>query len=424
MNKQRLLESKTFCMAPWSHMHFMPNKNVNPCCMSPIDKTIGSLENNTLKNVWNSEEMKQLRVNMILDRESPEYCYRCYDKEKEGFGTLRQHMNQSYADNHWNVVESTKYDGHVKDLNLVHWDFRFSNICNQSCRSCGIEFSTQWHDDYIKIWNTPKDQIPPKVKKIWTNLEDFSNEFETLFDKVEYIHFAGGEPLITDEHYRILEKLIEKKRTNVKLRYSTNFSGLKYKDYDVVDMWKHFDDIELVASLDDCGPRYNYLRRGGDWDKIIANYKTVADKGLFESGKIKWLIHPTISVFNIFYLPEFHTTLINEKLLDPKLHILESGGHFNYRFHLNNLIFPEYLSCQILPKHLKEQVTEKLNAYALECQLYHWIDVEPLKGLISYMNSEDKTHLIPRFLDETNKLDIIRKENTAEIFPFIKELFE
>jgi hypothetical protein len=408
-------------MAPWSHMHFIPNKDVNPCCMSPIEKTIGSLENSTLKDVWNGEEMKQLRVNMILDRKSPEYCYRCYDKEKEGFGTLRQHMNQYYADNHWNVVKSTKYDGTVKELNLVHWDFRFSNICNQSCRTCGIEFSTQWHDDYIKIWNISKENAPPKVKKIWTNLEDFSKEFETLFDKVEYIHFAGGEPLITDEHYRILEKLIEKKRTNVKLRYSTNFSGLKYKDYDVVDMWKHFDNIELVASLDDYGSRYEYLRKGGEWNKILTNYKAVQDKGLFKSKKVRWLIHPTISVFNIFYLPEFHKTLLEEKLLDVSI---DPENHFNYRFHLNNLIYPDYYSCQILPKHLKEQVTEKLSSYATECKELYNLNIAPLEGLISYMNSEDKTNLIPRFLDETNKLDSIRKEKTPDVFPFIRELFE
>jgi len=43
-NKDAVLKTKQFCMAPWTHMHFMPNKDVNPCCLSPIDETIGNME--------------------------------------------------------------------------------------------------------------------------------------------------------------------------------------------------------------------------------------------------------------------------------------------------------------------------------------------------------------------------------------------
>jgi organic radical activating enzyme len=182
-------------------------------------------------------------------------------------------MNNSYADKHWKVVESTKDDGTVDDLNLIHWDFRFSNICNQSCRTCGIEFSSQWHGDYIKLWNLGPDKQPEKIKKIWRDVDAFEQDFEELFDKVEYIHFAGGEPLITDEHYKVLERLIDRGRTDITIRYSTNFNQLQYKKYDVVEMWKHFKHIQLIASLDDCGDRYNYIRNGGGWKEVVENFK-------------------------------------------------------------------------------------------------------------------------------------------------------
>jgi hypothetical protein len=45
-------------------------------------------------------------------------------------------------------------------------------------------------------------------------------ELDPLFESVEEIYFAGGEPLIMDEHYYILDKLIEFKKTNIPIVYS------------------------------------------------------------------------------------------------------------------------------------------------------------------------------------------------------------
>ena len=407
-------------MAPWTHMHFMPNKDVNPCCLSPIDQTLGNMGEQTIKEIWNSDVTKQLRTDMLNGVPSPRFCTRCYEKEDDGFTGLRKHMNDSYADKHWDVVESTQADGTVEELNLIHWDFRFSNICNQRCRTCGIEFSTQWHGDWIKLWDVPKDKQPPKVKQIWNDLDSFEKDFEDLFDKVEYIHFAGGEPLITDEHYRVMDKLIEKEQFDVHIRYSTNFSSLKYKQYDLVELWQNFNRIELMASLDDFGPRYDYMRKGSDWNKIVENFNRLKDAGLFESGKIRWGIHPTISFWNIYYLPDFHKELISLGMVDVK----EKRNHFTTTFHLNNLMFPDYYCCQILPKHLKEQVTAKLLEHAAYCEKEYGIDGTAVRNLADFMNQADQSHLLPKMRYMSEKLDNIRKESTPDTFPFIKELFK
>ena len=414
-----ITKSKTFCMAPWTHMHFMPNKDVNPCCLSPIRETIGNMENQTIHEVWNSAEMRDLRLKMLEGKDCSNFCHRCYEKEEDGFTSLRTHMNDSYADKHWSVVESTKDDGTVDELNLVHWDFRFSNICNQRCRTCGIEFSTQWHDDYIKLWDVDKDNAPPKVKKIWNTVDAFEQDFETLFDKVEYIHFAGGEPLITDEHYRVLERLIAEGRTDVRIRYSTNFGVLKYKKYDILEMWSHFDHIELMASIDDCGERYNYLRKGGDWNTVVENFNNLKASGLFDRGNIHWGLHPTISFWNIYYLPEFHRTCIDHGMVD----VNRKHDHFTSTFHLNNLIFPEYYCCQILPAQYKKQITQKLNTYADEIERLYAIDGNPVRNLVTFMNSDDKSLQLRKMQHMTSRLDAVRNETSKDVFPFLKELF-
>jgi len=420
IDKEKILKSKFFCMSPWTHMHFMPNKDVNTCCLSPIDQTIGSLTDNSIRDIWNGDKIKTLRLNMLNDKPSTDFCNRCYEKENDGFTGLRTHMNKSYLEKHWNIVNQTQIDGTVESLNLIHWDFRFSNICNQRCRTCGIEFSSQWHDDWIKLYDISDKTHLPKIKKIWNNLESFEKEFEELFDVVEYIHFAGGEPLITDEHYRILEKLIEKKQFDVKIRYSTNFTNLKYKNYDLVDMWKNFKNIELMASLDDYGSRYNYMRKGGDWNKVVENFQRLKDARLFDNSNIRWGIHPTISFWNIYYLPEFHTECIRLGMVD----IRKRKDHFTTIFHLNNLMFPDYYCCQVLPSNLKEEVSKKLNDYADWCESKYKINSDGIRNLVIFMNQEDKSNLLNITKSMINKLDNIRNENTSDIFPFLKEIFK
>lgn len=416
-SKKELEESKTFCMAPWSHMHFMPNKDVNPCCMSPIDQTIGNLDEQTIPEVWNSEKMRQLRIDMLEGTPRNDFCSRCYKKEESGFGSLRQHMNNAYLENHWDKVESTQDDGTVEDLNMIHWDFRFSNICNQKCRTCGIEFSTPWFDDFVKLWDVPKEERPARIKRIWNNEEEFEKDFDNLFSKVEYIHFAGGEPLITDEHYKVLERLIQQGVTDVRIRYSTNFNVLDFKNYHVLDMWEHFSNIDLIASIDDIGHRYNYLRKGGDWDKVVENFKRLRRSGLQEERKVFFGVHPTFSFWNIYHLPEIHREMRRLGMVNMDL----KEDHFWSTFHLNPLTFPAEYSYKILPAELKEKVTAKVLAYADELD-GEGINTQALRDMITDMNSEDHTHLIPRMQELTTGLDIIRSEKTKYLFPFISSI--
>ena len=417
-SKKELSESKTFCMAPWTHMHFMPNKDVNPCCMSPIEETIGNLSTQTIQEVWNSERMRGLRKDMLDGKPRPDFCSRCYKKEETGLGSLRGHMNNEYLDNHYDKIIATSTDGKVDDLNLIHWDFRFSNICNQKCRTCGIEFSTPWFDDFVKLWNTPKENRPQRVKRIWNNELEFEQDFDNLFSKVEYIHFAGGEPLITDEHYKVLERLIQQERTDVRIRYSTNFNVLDFKKYNVLDMWKSFSNIELIASIDNIGNCYNYMRKGGDWDAVVKNFKRLHESGLQADRKVFFGIHPTISFWNINDLPEIHKELRKLGMVDMNL----KDDHFQSTFHLNPLTQPAYYSYKILPVHLKKQATEKNLAYADQLD-QEGINTAPLRDMIDDMNSEDLTSLIPEMQDITVKLDQIRSEKSADIFPFLKEIF-
>lgn len=391
--------NKTFCMFPWVHLSLQPNGEVLPCCSS---SSIGLyLENKTLYDVWNSEEIRNLRVNMLKGIESPS-CQYCYMSEKVGQESYRQLTNKKYK-HHLDIVKKTKEDGTVDKLNIVYWDFRVSNFCNFKCRMCIPANSTSWYDDYKKVFGTLYNQgNPTKINII--------QELAPLFDIVEEVYFAGGEPLIIDEHYFILRKLIERKKTDVRIVYSTNLSVLKYKDKNVLDIWKNFKNIDIGVSLDGIGKRGELIRSGMKWDVFVSNLVSVRKK----VPQARCSIGFTIQALNSFNAIKTQKMLFNSGLLkdvdDFKLHFLEE---------------PEGLSIQILDKVTKKILSEKLNDH-IENFLIPSGSVTSLnqyRGLIEYLNSEDKSHLIPEFVKYCSALDFVRGENTRETFPELKNLW-
>ena len=98
------------------------------------------------------------------------------------------------------------------------------------------------------------------------------------FKNIKVFYFAGGEPLMTDKHYEILEHLIETGNTKVTLEYNSNVSRLKYKNKSIIDLWNKFENVTVSASLDSWGSRAEYIREGTDWDKVESNLQTIKEK--------------------------------------------------------------------------------------------------------------------------------------------------
>jgi len=91
MNKEnRVKKSKYFCMVPWTHMHFLPDGKVIPCCLAPTEEVIGDIKKESLYEIWNSEKFRTMRQHMLNDQFCSE-CTRCYSKEED----LPHHAHQS-----------------------------------------------------------------------------------------------------------------------------------------------------------------------------------------------------------------------------------------------------------------------------------------------------------------------------------------
>ena len=400
LDKDKLLKSKTFCMIPWTHLHTWPDGRVLTCCMSDSNDAMGNLKEISLEQAWNSPQQKQLRKD-LLDGKPSKICKRCYEQERHSINTTRTWSNEK-LNHHWDVVESTKEDGTVDKVNLPYIDFRFSNLCNFKCRTCGPDLSSSWYEDQTKLFSKPDHS---KVIRPYKDEKRFWEVVEPYVDGLEEVYFAGGEPLIMEEHYRILKRLVEKKMFHVRLKYNTNFSQVIYKGMDVFKEWDKFEYVEIGASLDATHKRGEYLRAGQSWEQVEENRKNVFEK----CPRAFFFVASCVDVFNSFHVSDFHIDWIKKEWVGP--HSL-----------LNPLQTPEHLRIQILPKDMKDKLAEKWTNAQTWMKENTDANHTRYESLISYLYEADYSHLIKDWYEITNRLDNIRNENWRDIFPELLDL--
>jgi organic radical activating enzyme len=389
-----LKESKTFCIYPWIHLHAYPTGEAYPCCHAEMKHPIGNCRDKTLEEIFYDKPMSELRSNMLAEIKSPA-CNRCYEQEESGFFSGRKSANKHHG-HHINKLESAPFE-------MTYWDIRFSNLCNLSCRSCGHIFSSSWYQDQAKLAGGDWAQKNQILNYAGRTEIDMWEQLIPHLDYVEQIYFAGGEPLMMAEHYNILDELERRGRFDVRLIYNTNFTHVKLKDRTVFDYWKKFNSVAVGASLDDQHGRAEYIRKGTEWHKVIANRAEM----IRTCPNVDFYISPTLSIMNAWSLPDFHREWSEAGLIRPQdlnVNILQDPAHFRI---------------DIAPTEYKQRLIERYQEHL------EWL--RPLDRLqratvgfesaINFMMANDNSHLIQRFWDKTTQLDLIRKEDALSAIP-------
>jgi len=400
-------DSKVFCILPWIHLNVMPDSSVIPCCVSPYDDIYGNGETQNLKEIWNSEKFKNLRLNMLKGKPSAG-CARCYSLEASGFKSLRQEMNNHFQ-SAYSLVDSTREDGSLENIHLKYIDIRFSNLCNFKCRGCSPTLSSSWQNDYQQLYGTSPAEL--KVKSIAVNSPEFWRELFSLIPHAEVIYFGGGEPLITKEHYEVLSLLNTLGKHDIELRYTTNLSQLHYGDYDLSEIWSKFKKVTLGISIDDLGDRAQYFRHGTRWTVIEKNLKTLTD----HYPQIIRSVNCTVNLMNVYYFPEIYEYTVLSGLIDP------------YEFNVNLLLDPDELRIDVLNEEAKRKITTRLKKFKFKLQTldrkFHYV-IKDIDSIIRFMNDSDKSYLLPLFHEKTEQLDKLRGEDFKSTYPELVELLK
>ena len=394
----------TKCALPLIHLHTWPNKNVFACCLGGYDTKIGSLEDGTLEEIFNNDMMKDIRKKM-LNNERPRECTNCFKEEDTGGFSFRKTANRDFK-HHLDKWDDVKEDGTLEKMDLAYWDFRFSNVCSFSCRSCGPQLSSGWYKDTKKMYGSLNfednfDLIKERTIEVWDQLEPH-------FDTVERIYFAGGEPLMMEEHYRILKRLIKMGRSEVVLIYNTNLSTLNLKKDSVLDLWPQFDRVVIEASLDGSGERGEFVRKGLVWEEWKENRKQIEKA----CPNIEFNINYTISIQNVLHVRECMEELIDIKAINSP---------HNFRFNLVH--HPVWLNVIMLPDYMKQKIKDYMEDWKLDInkdypKIARGSITAAINSFLDYMFSEPgEEKMIQLFCRQMELIDSVRNECWQEAIP-------
>jgi len=394
-----LADSKTFCIYPWIHLHAYPTGEAYPCCHAEMKYPVGNCRSNTLEEIWQDQPMQKLREDML--NETPNAaCGRCYEQEQSGFFSGRKSANKHHG-HHIKKLDENPFE-------MTYWDIRFSNLCNLKCRSCGHIFSSQWYQDQAKLAGGDWAKNHKVLNIAGRTDTDMWEQLLPHIDYVEQIYFAGGEPLLMDEHYRILDELVRRKRFDVRLIYNTNFTHTDLKGNSVFEYWSMFDSVAVGASLDGSGKHAEYIRKGTDWKKIEQN----RIKMLQVCPLVDFYISPTLSIMNAWHLPDFHRDWVNKGFIKPQ------------DLNVNILQDPAHLRIDIAPMKYKQRLRIKYEEHL------DWLRGQDtlqrasvgFESAINFMMATDNTHLIDTFWRKTHELDNIRNEKLLDVIPELETL--
>lgn len=445
-----------FCPLPWIFQAVRNNGDIRVCCQANgstskgiYRKADGTAYNATTDNMdesRNSDLAKEIRLSMLqgIDHEA---CIRCDTEDANNIISRRQYENRNWGHkfNFDTASKVTAPDGSINtaDVPVLLYDLRFGNFCNLKCRMCGPTDSHQWYEDHVKVWGGESfNDSHGKVELVrdaknryiakyndynWFNSDTFWNQVERNIPNIEHIHTVGGEPLLIDKHYDLLQKCIDLGYAkDITVEYNTNLVTIPARAWEI---WTHFKCVKLGVSIDAVGALNDYIRYPSNFDKLAENLHKVDSA----PGNILAWIACTVQIYNIGYIADFMKWIIQQEF--------KNIGVNTYRPIINPhpLHNPKHLNFKILPKEGKDWVRQQydnyyiwLDEYLLTSALsdkmktaYYTGSRQVLESYYKMLMSEDLSdEFLEKFWTYSSKLDNIRSEKLSDIAPELYEIIK
>jgi len=388
------MNSKTFCLAPWTHALVHTDATMRTCCATKKKSTIKFTD---YESWWNSTDMVSLRQDLHNGIKNA-HCSSCWHTESLGKESVRNNYNnlfRKYA-NFNTIRESSKKDFKSSDLPTT-WDLRLGNICNLKCVMCNPEFSHLIQQEIQKF----QPIIPQNLKlesnnseiANWSNTQQGLNFLNKIIKDVRWLKLQGGEPLAIKNVQDVITNL----NKDAVLAVTTNGTILT----DALDkILKDQTRVEISVSVESAGPANDIIRYGSDWKVIDANIQKIKN---YPRGDLQ--LNHTLQLVSVFHLPD-----VIRYCEKNNLHVM-----------LINLTSPDYLSLRACPKKYLDQLVEEVCSIDIQHPKNQYIKTM-IKNIVD--QTEFDIDLWYKFWAYVEYLDQIRPDKFSTVLPtnFKKDL--
>ncbi len=410
-------------MHPFTGLATREDGAIKICCRS---QPIGWIQEESLESAWNNKTIKHVRQ-QILCGERPEVCKPCFDLEAQGVESLRQRhikgiIPEARINLYPNALDNLSED-YTMPFEFPTMEIKLNNLCNLKCRMCNPLDSTNWKDwEEVKpFYERENNYLVPTVAKLvrtpgqyigpFDDTENWWASFEKLLPHFRRVEFAGGEPLMDPQHYKILD-MLKPYAKNIEIKYATNGTTLGIsKDRTIHDYWPYFKSVAVNVSLDGIHDVYNYIRTNSNFAEVEQNIKEI--KTIPNVSRVVGAF--TAQAGNILQAAECIDYFLNE---------------MGIVFYSHRVSYPNVLSAQVLPQQLKEEAIKRLEAvdralWAFDIvqkyPILEQITKQQIRDNINYLQAKDQSHLWPDFLEFNRKLDATRNQDLFKVIPEFKQ---
>ena len=329
--------------------------------------------------------------NSMLQGKPASNCQRCQDMEQHHkvSGRQRQLLKTGVTvDNfdkslrsstYWSAFAQSNLTNGTTDQVPVDWQINLGNYCNSACVFCSPDYSSRLAQEFKRLKITSTD---PGTNWAWDLdlLDQFVASLSNI-DQLAYLHFIGGETLITPAFKVILEKLISAGINHrTRIGFTTN---LTVWDNDTVTLLKQFDQVHLGMSIECLHSINDYVR----WPSKINSVKNVLAQWIKVGQQHGWYLslRTTPTALTVAHLPELYDFATQQNIGIESCNFLHN---------------PSFLRMSVLPQSQRLAIADRMQS---------WIDQQHITASVQTINTRDPTQLhVQNVQDAASYVDYLR----------------
>lgn len=398
--------SKTFCSSPWIHTRINNAGDFEPCRWLHKSSDINSGQNIAQVSPieWFQIGMQDIRRD-LLQGKTLNACRHCHEMEKHHkvSGRQRQLLKTGITvQDFTNTVQASPWldqftysmqnEGHT-GLVPQDWQIDLGNTCNSACVMCSPSYSSRMATEYLSL-----GMIGQMPQRSWTDDPVLLQRFLDALAKsprVKYLHFIGGETLLTPAFKRILLVLIDSGlHQDCTIGFTTN---LTVWNAQINELLVKFQSVNAGLSVECLHPVNDYIRYPSNLDTTCDLLK-------------KWI-----------HLAKAHSWFVQLRVTPTLLSVLHLDTVYKFAFEnevaveaCNFLEHPKFLRPSLLPASYRRTVIDRLEHLCKDhnepvAQLINTRHpdlvtqqlTQDLRSYINYLNHEpqpDGLHQLVHFL--------------------------
>ena len=411
----------SFCPSPWFHMRITNNGGMTYCRWA--DKSLAEVNIRDVDPVeFFQQHMSTVRTAM-LDGEPVAGCDVCYQMECHNkvsgrqkqllkIGVRLEQFEKTLASSPWvSEFASKEFTQLPQD-----WQIDLGNYCNGACVFCHPSASSRLASEWRRI-----GLIKQMPASNWTDDPVLVSRFVAMLEAsphIQYLHFIGGETLITPAFKTILEALVQAGlNKTATIGFTTN---LITWDQDVVDLLTQFAGVNLGMSVESFETINDYVR----WPATLPKIYETLDQWYVVAKQHQWLL-------------QFRTTptvLTIDSLLSVYQYAWSRGIAIESCNFLNK---PEFMRPSVLPVEHRQQIISSMESWIAERDsasaaivnirdpnLAQQQIVQDLQSYVNYLKNEpDESFRLPDLIAFLKRIESSRGNSVVTYLPQYEDLF-